>query len=139
MTTAREIMHIGATCIQESETLVDAARRMGELGIGALPICGPDDRLHGIITDRDIVVKCIARGKDPKTMTAGMLEQGKPVTIDAGADSDEVLRAMEHHRIRRLPVVENHRLVGMISEADLARRLPDEQVGHFVEAVCAGK
>ncbi|MFD9966811.1 CBS domain-containing protein [Streptomyces sp. NPDC059011] len=139
MTTAREIMHIGATCVQESETLADAARRMGELGIGALPICGPDDRLHGIITDRDIVVKCIARGKDPKTMTAGMLEQGKPVTIDAGADSDEVLRAMEHHRIRRLPVVENHRLVGMISEADLARRLPDEQVGHFVEAVCAGK
>lgn len=139
MTTAREIMHVGATCIQESETLADAARRMGELGIGALPICGPDDRLHGIITDRDIVVKCVARGKDPKTMTAGMLEQGKPVTIDAGADSDEVLRAMEQHRIRRLPVVENHRLVGMISEADLARRLPEEQVGHFVEVVCAGQ
>ncbi|SDN08553.1 CBS domain-containing protein [Streptomyces wuyuanensis] len=139
MTTAREIMHVGATCIQESETLADAARRMSELGVGALPICGPDDRLHGIITDRDIVVKCLAKGKDPKTMTAGMLEQGKPVTIDAGADSDEVLRAMEQHRIRRLPVVENHRLVGMISEADLARRLPEEQVGHFVEAVCAAK
>ncbi|MCZ7461924.1 CBS domain-containing protein [Streptomyces sp. WMMC940] len=139
MTTAREIMHVGATCIQESETLADAARRMSELGIGALPICGPDDRLHGIITDRDIVVKCLAKGKDPKTMTAGMLEQGKPVTIDAGADSDEVLQAMEQHRIRRLPVVENHRLVGMISEADLARRLPEKQVGHFVEVVCAGK
>ncbi|MEU4132180.1 CBS domain-containing protein [Streptomyces wuyuanensis] len=139
MTTARDIMHVGATCIQESETLADAARRMSELGVGALPICGPDDRLHGIITDRDIVVKCLAKGKDPKTMTAGMLEQGKPVTIDAGADSDEVLQAMEQHRIRRLPVVENHRLVGMISEADLARRLPEEQVGHFVEAVCAAK
>ncbi|MDI9884268.1 CBS domain-containing protein [Streptomyces sp. HNM0645] len=139
MTTARDIMHVGATCIQESETLADAARRMSELGIGALPVCGPDDRLHGIITDRDIVVKCLAKGKDPKTMTAGMLEQGKPVTIDAGADSDEVLQAMEQHRIRRLPVVENHRLVGMISEADLARRLPEERVGHFVEVVCAGK
>ncbi|MEI5007441.1 CBS domain-containing protein [Streptomyces sp. NPDC087659] len=139
MTTAREIMHAGATCIQESETLADAARRMSELDVGALPICGPDDRLHGIITDRDIVVKCLAKGKDPKTMTAGMLEQGKPVTIDAGADSDEVLQAMEQHRIRRLPVVENHRLVGMISESDLARRLPEEQVGHFVEAVCAAK
>ncbi|MEU2110891.1 CBS domain-containing protein [Streptomyces sp. NPDC019507] len=139
MTTAREIMHAGATCIQESETLADAARRMSELDVGALPICGPDDRLHGIITDRDIVVKCLAKGKDPKTMTAGMLEQGKPVTIDAGADSDEVLQAMEQHRVRRLPVVENHRLVGMISEADLARRLPEEQVGHFVEAVCAAK
>ncbi|MFD4721966.1 CBS domain-containing protein [Streptomyces sp. NPDC058423] len=139
MTTAREIMHAGATCIQESETLADAARRMSELDVGALPICGPDDRLHGIITDRDIVVKCLAKGKDPKTMTAGMLEQGKPVTIDAGADSDEVLQAMEQHRIRRLPVVENHRLVGIISESDLARRLPEEQVGHFVEAVCAAK
>ncbi|WP_340377341.1 CBS domain-containing protein [Streptomyces sp. SS7] len=137
MTAARDIMHVGATCVQENETLLDAARRMKELDVGALPICGPDDRLHGIITDRDIVVKCLARGKDPSTMTAGQLEQGKPVTVDAGADADQVLQAMEEHRIRRLPVVDDHRLVGMISEADLARHLPEEQVGHFVEAVCA--
>ncbi|MFH8520564.1 CBS domain-containing protein [Streptomyces gelaticus] len=139
MTMAREIMHAGANCIQENETLEDAARRMSELDVGALPICGPDDRLHGIITDRDIVVKCLAKGKDPKSMTAGMLEQGKPISIDAGADKDDVLRTMEEHRIRRLPVIENHRLVGMISEADLARRLPEEQVGHFVEVICAAK
>ncbi|ALO92391.1 hypothetical protein SHL15_1214 [Streptomyces hygroscopicus subsp. limoneus] len=137
MTTARDIMHTGATCIQENQTLEDAARKMKELDVGALPICGEDDRLHGIITDRDIVVKCLARGKDPRTMTAGQLEQGKPVTIDADTDTDRVLQVMEEHRIRRLPVIENHRLVGMISEADLSRRLPEEQVGHFVEAVCA--
>ena len=137
MTTAREIMHTGATCVQEDETLEDAARRMSELDVGALPICGPDDRLHGIITDRDIVVKCLAKGKNPKTMTAGQLAQGKPITIDAEADTDEVLRAMEEHKIRRLPVIDNHQLVGMISEADLARRLPEEKVGHFVETVCA--
>jgi CBS domain-containing protein len=137
MTTAREIMHAGATCVQESETLQDAARRMRELDVGALPICGEDDRLHGIITDRDIVVKCLAKGKDPRTMTAGMLEQGKPITIDAGADADQVLQAMEEHKIRRLPVTDNHRLVGMISEADLARHLPEDQVGHFVEVICA--
>ncbi|WBO62172.1 CBS domain-containing protein [Streptomyces camelliae] len=137
MTTAREIMHTGATCVQESETLADAARRMSELDVGALPVCGPDDRLHGIITDRDIVVKCLAKGKDPKTMTAGHLAQGTPVTIDAEADTDQVLQTMEEHRIRRLPVIDNHRLIGMISEADLARRLPEEQVGHFVEVVCA--
>lgn len=71
MTTAREIMHSGASCVQENENLVDAARRMSELDVGALPICGPDDRLHGIITDRDIVVKCLAKGKDPHRMTAG--------------------------------------------------------------------
>ncbi|MER6102909.1 CBS domain-containing protein [Streptomyces sp. NPDC001832] len=139
MTTAREIMHAGASCIQENETLEDAARRMSELGVGALPVCGPDDRLHGIITDRDIVVKCLAKGKDPKSMTAGMLEEGKPITIDAGADTDDVRRTMEEHKIRRLPVIENHRLVGMISEADLARCLPEEQVGHFVEVICAAK
>ncbi|MEU1198636.1 CBS domain-containing protein [Streptomyces sp. NPDC005813] len=137
MTIARDIMHAGTTCVQENETLEDAARRMRELDVGALPICGPDDRLHGIITDRDIVVKCLAKGKDPKTMTAGHLAQGKPITIDAEADADQVLRAMEEHRIRRLPVVDDHRLVGMISEADLARRLPEKQVGHFVEVVCA--
>ncbi|MET8743067.1 CBS domain-containing protein [Streptomyces sp. NPDC004728] len=139
MTVAREIMHADASCIQENETLEVAARRMSELDVGVLPVCGPDDRLHGIITDRDIVVKCLARGKDPKSMTAAMLEQGKPITIDAGANTDDVLRAMEEHRIRRLPVIENHRLVGMISEADLARRLPEEQAGHFVEVICTAK
>ncbi|GAA1261633.1 MULTISPECIES: CBS domain-containing protein [Streptomyces] len=137
MTTAREIMHAGATCIQESETLEAAARKMKELDVGALPICGPDDRLYGIITDRDIVLKCLAKGKDPKSMTAGQLEQGKPITIDAETDADQVLEAMEEHKIRRLPVIDNHRLVGMISEADLARNLSEDQVGHFVEAVCA--
>ncbi|MEU6982069.1 CBS domain-containing protein [Streptomyces sp. NPDC046324] len=136
MTTAREIMHTGASCVQENESLADAARRMSELDVGALPICGPDNRLHGIITDRDIVVKCLAKGKDPQRMTAGDLAQGKPVTVDAGADSEEVLRTMQDHRIRRVPVIDETRLIGMISEADLARHLPEERVGHFVEEVC---
>ncbi|MCX4985008.1 CBS domain-containing protein [Streptomyces sp. NBC_00572] len=136
MTTAREIMHAGASCVQENENLMHAARRMSELDVGALPICGPDDRLHGIITDRDIVVKCLAKGKDPHRMTAGDLAQGKPVTVDAGADSEVVLRTMQHHRVRRVPVIDDHRLVGMISEADLARHLPEERVGHFVEEIC---
>ncbi|CAM5538960.1 CBS domain-containing protein [Streptomyces narbonensis] len=136
MTTAREIMHAGASCVQENESLMDAARRMSELDVGALPICGPDDRLHGIITDRDIVVKRLAKGKDPHRMTAGDLAQGKPVTVDAGADSEVVLRTMQDHRVRRVPVIDDHRMVGMISEADLARHLPEERVGHFVEEVC---
>ncbi|MFC8277975.1 CBS domain-containing protein [Streptomyces sp. NPDC057271] len=136
MTTAREMMHTGASCVQEDESLMDAARRMSELNVGALPICGPDNRLHGIITDRDIVVKCLAKGKDPHHMTAGLLAQGKPVTVEADADSEQVLRTMQDHRIRRVPVIDDHRLVGMISEADLARHLPEERVGHFVEEIC---
>ncbi|MGW2248715.1 CBS domain-containing protein [Kitasatospora sp. NPDC001660] len=137
MVTARDIMHTGATCVLESETLEVAARRMRELDVGALPICGTDDRLHGIVTDRDIVVKCLAEGRDPRTMTAGELSRGKPITIDVDADQGEVLRIMEEHRIRRLPVIEAHRLVGMISEADIARHLDRHEVAEFVEAVYA--
>ncbi|QKW48631.1 CBS domain-containing protein [Streptomyces buecherae] len=139
MTTAREIMHKGATCIQESETLEAAARKMKDLDVGALPVCGEDDRLHGIVTDRDIVVKCLAKGKDPRAVTAGALEQGKPITVDASADADQVITVMEKHKIRRLPVIENHRLLGMISEADLSRHLSEEQVGQFVEAICSAR
>ena len=137
MTTARDIMHRGAECISEHETLVDAATKMRELGVGALPICGDDDRLHGIVTDRDIVVKCLAVGGDPARTTAGELAQGKPHTVEAESDVAEALRVMSEHRIRRLPVIDNRRLVGMISEADLARNLSEDEVGHFVETVCA--
>ncbi|MGX7728344.1 CBS domain-containing protein [Rhodococcus sp. 2H158] len=137
MTTARDIMHRDAVCIGEHDTLETAARRMRELDIGALPICGDDDRLHGIITDRDIVLECVAAGGDPSSMTAGELAQGKPYVVDADADVDRVLTVMEEHRIRRLPVVEEHRLIGMISEADLATHLPESEVGRFVEAICA--
>lgn len=71
MTTAREIMHEGARCVGEHETLRAAAGMMRDLDVGALPICGDDDRLHGMITDRDVGVKCIAEGADPDSMTAG--------------------------------------------------------------------
>ncbi|MGV9732661.1 CBS domain-containing protein [Rhodococcus aetherivorans] len=137
MTTARDIMHRDAVCIGEHDTLETAAQRMRELDIGALPICGDDDRLHGIITDRDIVLECVAAGGDPSSMTAGELAQGKPYVVEADADVDRVLTMMEEHRIRRLPVVEEHRLIGMISEADLATHLPESEVGRFVEAICA--
>ena len=137
MTTARDIMHAGAECIGESQTLQLAARQMRDLGVGALPICGGDGRLLGIVTDRDIVVKCIASGVDPSTVTAGQLAQAEPVAIDPAADVDEVLHLMTDNQIRRLPVIDNHQVIGMISEADLARNLPQQAVGEFVEAICA--
>jgi CBS domain-containing protein len=137
VTTARDIMHAGATCIGEHETLETAARQMRELGVGALPICGDDDRLHGIITDRDIVIKCIAAGKDPRAVTAAELAQGVPYVVRTDADVTDVLTIMEEHQVRRVPVLEKRRLVGMISEADVARHLPEQTIGRFVEAVCA--
>jgi CBS domain-containing protein len=131
MSKAKEIMHRGAECVGASETLETAARMMRDHHVGALPICGLDYRLQGIITDRDIVVKCLAEGRDPKKTTAGDLAQGKPVWVDANADDGDVLRLMEEHHIRRLPVIEDHQLIGMISEADLATHLPEAKVAEF--------
>jgi CBS domain-containing protein len=135
MTTARDIMHAGAECIRESQTLQHAARQMRDLDVGALPVCGDSGRLLGIVTDRDIVVKCIASGADPGTVTAGQLTQAKPVAIGPAADVDEVLQLMQENQIRRLPVIESQQVVGMISEADLARNLPEQAVGQFVGAI----
>jgi len=137
MTTARDIMHAGAECVGESQTLQHAARQMRDLGVGALPICGADGRLVGIITDRDIVVKCLANGIDPGTVSAGQMAQAEPIAVGPAADTDEVLHLMTENQIRRLPVIDDQRVVGMISEADLARNLPEQAVGQFVEAICA--
>jgi CBS domain-containing protein len=135
MSKAKEIMHWGAECVAPSDTLETAGRMMRDGHVGSLPICGPDNRLQGIITDRDIVVKCLAEGRDPKTTTAGDLANGQPVWIDADADDNDVLQLMEEHLIRRLPVIEQHRLVGMISEADLATHLPEAKIAEYANRV----
>jgi len=135
MTTARQIMTSDATCVGAQESLVEAARKMKELDVGSLPICGEDNRLKGMLTDRDIVVRCIAEGGDPARTTAGELAQGKPVTIGADDDVEEALRVMAQHKVRRLPVIDGHDLVGIVSQADIARNLPDKKVGDLVEAI----
>ena len=135
MTSARDIMSTDCTCASVNETLVDAARKMRDLDVGALPICGDDDRLAGMITDRDIVVKCIADGGDPGSAKVGEFAEGKPVTIGADDPVEEILRTMTQYGVRRLPVIDGHELVGMVSQADVARALPEEKVGDLVEAI----
>ena len=137
--TAREIMTGGVECVQEDETVLDAARKMSELGVGALPICGNDDRLKGMLTDRDIVVKVLAQGKDPAQTKAGELGVGDGKTVTIGADDsiEEALRTMTEHKVRRLPVIDGHDLVGIISQADIATNLDEEKVGDLVEAISA--
>jgi CBS domain-containing protein len=135
MTVARDIMTPDPQCVKEDETLVDAARLMRDLDVGALPICGNDERLKGMLTDRDIVVKCIADGGDPSSVTAGSLGQGKPVTIGADDDIREALKTMQQHQVRRLPVIDGHDLVGIISQADIARSLSASQTGETVAEI----
>lgn len=135
MTTARDIMTEDVTCVGENETLVEAARKLAQLDVGALPVCGEDDRLEGMLTDRDIVVKCLAAGGDPSTTTAGELAEGKPVTIGADDPVEELLSTMAQHQVRRLPVIDGHRLVGIVSQADVARSMPDRTVGDLLEAI----
>ncbi|MET7763189.1 CBS domain-containing protein [Streptomyces sp. NPDC005336] len=141
MTKAADIMHAGVQWISENETLERAAQLMRDLGVGALPISDSQERLCGILTDRDIVVDCVAVGRDPSRTTAGELAQGTPRWISADADVTEVLREMETHKIRRLPVIDkNKRLVGMITEADLARHLAElseQQIAEFMQKVYA--
>ena len=96
-----------------------------------MPICGEDERLAGVITDRDIVVKCVADGQDPSSVQVESLAEGKPVTIGADDDIDEALRTMVAHDVRRLPVIDGHRLVGMLSRADIAQQFP-QQTGRLV-------
>jgi CBS domain-containing protein len=138
MTTAREIMTPDARCVQSSDTVLDAARLMAELTVGAVPICGEDDRLKGMLTDRDIVTKVLAEGKDPRAMRAGELAQGEAVTIGADDSTEEALRTMTRHQVRRLPVIDGHRLVGMVAQADVVKSLPNPQAGELVEALSYG-
>jgi CBS domain-containing protein len=134
---ARDVMTGGAECVGENDSILDAAKRLAELDVGAMPICGEDDRLKGMLTDRDIVVKVLAQGKDPAQTKAGELGEGKPVTIGADDSVMEALRTMSEHRVRRLPVIDGHDLVGVVTQADIAVNLDEEEAGELVEAISA--
>jgi CBS domain-containing protein len=136
---ARDIMSPDCECIGENASVLDAAKKLADLNVGSMPICGEDDRLKGMLTDRDIVVKVLAQGKDPSSVRAGELGVGDGKTVTIGADDsiEEALRTMIDHKVRRLPVIDGRQLVGIISQADVATNLDEERVGDLVEAISA--
>jgi CBS domain-containing protein len=134
---ARDIMTGSPECIGENETIIDAAKKLASLDIGSMPICGEDNRLKGMLTDRDIVVKVLAVGKDPATCTAGEFGEGKPVTIGADDSVSDALKIMAEHKVRRLPVIDGQDLVGIVSQADIATNLEDDDTGRLVEIISA--
>jgi CBS domain-containing protein len=134
--TVREAMHDGVECIGEKQTLADAAKRMAELDVGVMPICGEDDRLKGMLTDRDIVVKALAQGRDPAATTCGEFAQGTVHWIGADASLEEALGVMREHAIKRLCVLDDDkRLTGILSGADVAAHAPEGETGELLEAI----
>lgn len=130
-----ETMTDDCQCVGEHDSVRDAARRLAELEAGAMPICGDDERLKGMITDRDIAVKVVAEGKDPEATEVAELAEGTPVWVEAGADVDQAVELMAKHNVRRLPVIDDHQLVGIISQADIARQTSAQEAGGLVASI----
>jgi len=137
MPTARDIMSKDAVCAHPTDSLVDVARKMRDLAVGALPICGSDNKLQGMITDRDIVTNCVANGGDPNNIMVEEYAAGEAVTIGADDSVEDTLRTMTEHGVRRLPVVDGQELVGIVSQADIAKHLSADQIGQLLEAISA--
>ena len=138
MKKARDIMTPDVEIIDARETIQEAAARMASQDIGALPVCQDGGRLRGMITDRDITVKVVAAGLDPNTTTVGDIADAEEVvTIGADDSVEEALRTMKDHKVRRLPVIDGHTVIGMVSQGDIATHLPDSKVGNLVGAISA--
>ncbi|MCB0878153.1 MAG: CBS domain-containing protein [Thermoleophilia bacterium] len=135
-TLVRELMHEGCRCIPHDSTCLHAARLMRDEAVGALPICGPDDRLIGMLTDRDIVVNCLAADMNPSICTAGEMASGRVIWVHDDVPVGDALASMEEHLIRRLPVIDRDmKLVGIVSQADIARHLGEHDVAELVEVI----
>ena len=133
--TARDVMTPDVRCVRSSATVVDAARILAEANVGSLPICGEDHRLKGMLTDRDIVTKVVAQGLNPLSVHVSEIAQGEIVTVDADTSLGELMHTMAEHQIRRVPVISDHQLVGIVAQADIARCLDNPSVGELLDAL----
>ena len=134
MTKARDIMTQGVDYADGSTTVLEVAKKLAAEDYGSMPICD-GEKLQGMITDRDIVVKVLAQGKDPATTKVIDLIQGEVVTIGADDSVEEAARTMAKHQVRRLPVIDGTKLVGMLAQADLALEGDDKRAGDTVESI----
>ena len=121
----RDAMSAHVRCGSPSDSVADIAGEMKRLNVGAMPICD-GDRLVGIITDRDIAVECVAAGMDPKACQAREFMTYHPITISPDEELGEAFRLMMREQVRRLPVVDQNKLVGMLTLGDCAVNCPDD-------------
>jgi CBS domain-containing protein len=130
----REAMTQNPRFVSPSESVTDAARVLTNENVGSVPVVD-GDRLVGMLTDRDIVTRVVAEERDPSSTSVKEVASGKLVTAEANAKLDEAMLLMARHQVRRLPVVEDGRLVGILAQADLAETLGDKEAGRLVEAI----
>jgi CBS domain-containing protein len=120
--------------IDASASVVEAARMMRDENIGSLPITD-DGKLAGMITDRDITTTVVAYGADPKATSVGDIGRQDSISVEPDKDLEEALQLMARHQVRRLPVVENGELAGIVTQADIALGENQEMTGELVEAI----
>jgi CBS domain-containing protein len=130
----REVMTPGVRTVSPSQSLAEAAELMKSEDVGSVPVV-EEGRLAGILTDRDIVIRAVAERRDPQTVKVAEVASGELVTVEPEQDLDEALTLMARYQVRRLPVVEEGRLVGMLAQADVALEAKEKKVGETVEEI----
>ena len=130
----REAMTASVSSVSPSQSLADAAEVMKGEDVGSVPVV-EQGRLAGIVTDRDIVTRAVAEGRNPQAVRVEEIASHDLVTVEPERDLDEALALMARHKVRRLPVLEEGRLVGMLAQADIALEAKEEKVGEMVEQI----
>ena len=134
MGSIRDLMTSNPKTCEKSTSVVDVAKVMAQEEVGPVPVV-EGGRLVGIVTDRDLVVRVLAEGKDPNSTTVGDIASSDLTTITPESDLQEALELMAASQVRRLPVVENGELVGIVAQADVARAADEEQTGEVVQDI----
>jgi CBS domain-containing protein len=133
---AREVMTAGPACCRPEATLDEVARLMVEHDCGEIPVVDPSDKVVGVITDRDIVCRVVAEGKNPTAYTVATCMTQPVVSVGLDSPVDQVVSVMEGYRIRRVPVVDDDgACAGIIAQADIARYSASGTVAGLVRAV----
>jgi len=133
-TSVRDVMTSEVETTTSSQPLHEAARLMKDGDFGSIPVVD-DNRLVAVLTDRDIVIRAVAERLDAATTRVGEIASADPVTVSPDQNLDDALEIMSHYRVRRLPVVEEGRLVGMLSQADIALEAKEKVTGEVVQEI----
>lgn len=118
----RDIMTAPAVHVSPTESVEVAARTLAQYNIGILPVCGSDGRVCGLVTDRDLVTRCMATGRTAAQTTVRDVMTSQVTSVQPDMEANVAAHLMGRQQVRRLPVVENGKLCGMVSLGDLAKR-----------------